>query len=187
MSLRTEGPPRGGPPSSPLSNVLLDDLDEELEWRGHLFLRYADDRNVCAKSKVAGRRAMTSLEAFLRERLRLRVNRSRSAVAVRQEVRKPERSGSEGGRRLRSIRSPAVLRRAAGPAGAVHQRESAASRTILLDGVGEVGILSFGDPDNTGSRLGGGWPIWPPASGHPRGEWFPGRPVGPRGVSPAYF
>ena len=81
VSPRTEGTPQGGPLSPLLSNVLLDELDKELERRGHLFVRYADDCNVYVKSKVAGERVMASLEAFLRERLRLRVNRAKSAVA----------------------------------------------------------------------------------------------------------
>jgi len=81
VSPRTEGTPQGGPLSPLLSNILLDDLDRELERRGHAFVRYADDCNVYVRSKVAGERVMTSLEDFLRERLRLRVNRDKSAVA----------------------------------------------------------------------------------------------------------
>jgi hypothetical protein len=64
-----------------LSNVLLDELDKELEKRGHRFCRYADDANVYVQSRQAGERVMTSLERFLWERLRLKVNRSKSAVA----------------------------------------------------------------------------------------------------------
>lgn len=64
-----------------LSNVLLDELDKELERRGHRFVRYADDCNVYVKSKAAGERVMESLERFLREKLRLKVNRDKSAVA----------------------------------------------------------------------------------------------------------
>ena len=81
VSPRTEGTPQGGPLSPLLSNVLLDELDKELERRGHLFVRYADDCNVYVKSEEAGERVMASLERFLWERLRLRVNRSKSAVA----------------------------------------------------------------------------------------------------------
>ena len=81
VSPRTEGTPQGGPLSPLLSNVLLDDLDKELERRGHRFVRYADDCNVYVKSKAAGQRVMESLERFLRERLRLKVNRDKSAVA----------------------------------------------------------------------------------------------------------
>jgi len=78
---RTEGTPQGGPLSPLLSNILLDDLDKELERRGHQFVRYADDCNVYVRSEAAGRRVMDSLERFLRTRLRLRINPEKSAVA----------------------------------------------------------------------------------------------------------
>jgi RNA-directed DNA polymerase len=81
VSPRTEGTPQGGPLSPLLSNILLDELDKELEKRGHAFVRYADDCNVYVRSKEAGERVMSSLEAFLRKRLRLTVNRQKSAVA----------------------------------------------------------------------------------------------------------
>jgi len=81
VSPRSEGTPQGGPLSPLLSNILLDELDKELEQRGHRFCRYADDCNVYVKSKRAGERVMASLETFLRERLRLKVNRAKSAVA----------------------------------------------------------------------------------------------------------
>jgi len=81
VSPRKEGTPQGGPLSPLLSNILLDDLDKELERRGHRFVRYADDCNVYVKSKAAGERVMASLERFLNKRLRLRVNRDKSAVA----------------------------------------------------------------------------------------------------------
>lgn len=80
MSPRSEGTPQGSPLSPLLSNVLLDDLDKELERRGHRFARYADDCNVYVKSKAAGERVMTSLESFLGKRLRLKINREKSAV-----------------------------------------------------------------------------------------------------------
>lgn len=81
VSARTEGTPQGGPLSPLLSNVLLDELDRELERRGHRFVRYADDSNVYVRSRAAGERVMASLERFLGKRLRLRVNRDKSAVA----------------------------------------------------------------------------------------------------------
>jgi len=59
---RTEGTPQGGPLSPLLSNILLDDLDREVERRGHRFVRYADDCNVYVQSKAAGERVMASLE-----------------------------------------------------------------------------------------------------------------------------
>ena len=80
MSPRTEGTPQGGPLSPLLSNILLDDLDKELERRGHRFVRYADDFQVFVKSKAAGERVRTSLEGFLEKRLRLKVNRKKSGV-----------------------------------------------------------------------------------------------------------
>lgn len=81
VSPRVEGTPQGGPLSPLLSNILLDELDKELEARGHRFVRYADDCNVYLKSKAAGERVMTSLEGFLWKRLRLKINRNKSAVA----------------------------------------------------------------------------------------------------------
>jgi RNA-directed DNA polymerase len=81
VSPRSEGTPQGGPLSPLLSNILLDELDKELERRGHRFARYADDCNVYVKSKAAGDRVMASLERFLTKRLRLVVNRDKSAVA----------------------------------------------------------------------------------------------------------
>jgi len=77
---RSEGTPQGGPLSPLLSNILLDDLDKELEKRGHRFCRYADDCNIYAGSRRAGERAMESLTRFLRKKLKLTVNLSKSAV-----------------------------------------------------------------------------------------------------------
>ncbi|MGH9868277.1 MAG: group II intron reverse transcriptase/maturase [Candidatus Polarisedimenticolia bacterium] len=82
---RFEGTPQGGPLSPLLANLLLDDLDQELEGRGHRFCRYADDCNIYVKTKAAGERVMTSVTRFLEERLRLRVNRTKSAVAYVEE------------------------------------------------------------------------------------------------------
>jgi RNA-directed DNA polymerase len=77
---RTEGTPQGGPLSPLLSNILLDDLDKELERRGHRFCRYADDCNVYVGSQRAGERVMKSLTQFLRAKLKLTVNPIKSAV-----------------------------------------------------------------------------------------------------------
>jgi RNA-directed DNA polymerase len=79
-TLRTEGTPQGGPLSPLLSNILLDDLDKELERRGHAFCRYADDCNVYVRTRRAGERVLASLTRFLRDRLRLSVNVAKSAV-----------------------------------------------------------------------------------------------------------
>lgn len=78
---RWEGTPQGGPLSPLLSNILLDELDKELERRGHRFCRYADDANIYVKSKRAGERVFASIEEFLFKRLKLSVNREKSAVA----------------------------------------------------------------------------------------------------------
>lgn len=78
---RDAGTPQGGPLSPLLANVLLDDLDRELERRGHRFCRYADDCNIYVRSQKAGERVMTSVTAFLEKKLKLRVNREKSAVA----------------------------------------------------------------------------------------------------------
>jgi RNA-directed DNA polymerase len=81
ISARMEGTPQGGPLSPLLSNILLDDFDKELERRGHRFVRYADDSNTYVRSEEAGLRVMESLVRFLETKLRLKVNRSKSAVA----------------------------------------------------------------------------------------------------------
>src|SRR5438270_4046249 len=78
---REEGTPQGGPLSPLLANLLLDDLDKELEKRGHTFCRYADDCNIYVQSKAAGERVLTSVTTFLEQKLKLRVNRDKSAVA----------------------------------------------------------------------------------------------------------
>jgi RNA-directed DNA polymerase len=78
---REEGTPQGGPLSPLLSNILLDELDKELEARGHKFCRYADDCNIYVKSEKAGRRVMESAKKFLEEKLKLRVNKEKSKVA----------------------------------------------------------------------------------------------------------
>ena len=77
---REEGTPQGGPLSPLLANILLDDLDKELEQRGHRFCRYADDCNIYVKSEAAGQRVMASVTEFLEVRLKLKVNRQKSAV-----------------------------------------------------------------------------------------------------------
>ena len=78
---RAEGTPQGGPLSPLLSNILLTDLDRELERRGHRFCRYADDCNIYVGSEKAGQRAMAAVTDYLERKLKLRVNREKSAVA----------------------------------------------------------------------------------------------------------
>lgn len=82
---RHEGTPQGGPLSPLLANLLLDDLDKELERRGHCFCRYADDCNIYVRMQRAGERVMASVARFLERKLRLRVNREKSAVALVEE------------------------------------------------------------------------------------------------------
>ena len=80
-TVRREGTPQGGPLSPLLSNILLDELDKELERRGHKFCRYADDCNIYVQSQSAGERVIQSITSFLDRRLRLKVNAEKSAVA----------------------------------------------------------------------------------------------------------
>lgn len=80
VSQRVEGTPQGGPLSPLLSNILLDDLDKELEKRGHRFCRYADDCNIYVHSQRAGQRVLASVTRFVQERLKLKVNQDKSAV-----------------------------------------------------------------------------------------------------------
>jgi RNA-directed DNA polymerase len=82
---RQEGTPQGGPLSPILANLLLDDLDKELERRGHCFCRYADDCNIYVRTLAAGKRVMASVTAFLAKRLRLQVNQEKSQVAPVEE------------------------------------------------------------------------------------------------------
>jgi RNA-directed DNA polymerase len=81
VSPTEEGTPQGGPLSPLLSNLMLDVLDKELEKRGHHFVRYADDCNIYVRSQRAGERVMESIEQFLAKRLKLRINKAKSAVA----------------------------------------------------------------------------------------------------------
>jgi RNA-directed DNA polymerase len=75
-----EGTPQGGPLSPLLSNLVLDELDKELEQRGHQFVRYADDCNIYVKSERAGRRVMKGISALFTRKLKLKVNTAKSAV-----------------------------------------------------------------------------------------------------------
>ena len=80
-----EGTPQGGPLSPLLSNLVLDELDRELERRGHRYVRYADDGNIYVHSKRAGQRVMESITRFITHQLKLKVNEAKSAVARPQE------------------------------------------------------------------------------------------------------
>ncbi len=103
VSPTEEGTPQGGPLSPLLSNLMLDVLDKELEKRGHRFVRYADDCNIYVRSQRAGERVMAGIERFLAKRLRLKVNKAKSAVAkpsVRKFLGFSYTSGREPRRRI---------------------------------------------------------------------------------------
>src|SRR5271155_5721407 len=85
VSPSAEGTPQGGPLSPLLSNLVLDELDQELERRGHRFVRYADDCNIYVRSERAGQRVMESVTRFIMQELKLKVNEAKSAVARPQE------------------------------------------------------------------------------------------------------
>ena len=82
VQTRDEGSPQGRPLSPLLANLLLDDLDRELQRRGHRFVRYADDCNIYVASQRAGERVFESVTAFLDKKLKLKVNREKSAVGL---------------------------------------------------------------------------------------------------------
>ena len=105
-----EGVPQGGPLSPLLSNLMLDVLDKELERRGHRFARYADDCNIYVRSPRAGERVMASVTRFLEQRLKLRVNTAKSAVASPTERKFLGFSFMNQGRLRRSIAPQALAR-----------------------------------------------------------------------------
>ena len=123
---RHEGTPQGGPLSPLLANLLLDDLDKELERRGHRFCRYADDCNIYVQSKAAGERVLSSVTRFLEDVLYLRVNREKSAVASIEE-RKFLGHRLLGGGRL------GIAPEESGACQGVHPRDHPANRGVGLD------------------------------------------------------
>lgn len=86
LEQRTAGTPQGGPLSPLLSNIVLDELDKELERRGHSFCRYADDCNIYVSSRKAGERVMKTIVLFIETKLKLKVNRNKSGVRHCSEV-----------------------------------------------------------------------------------------------------
>ena len=114
VSPSVEGTPQGGPLSPLLSNLVLDELDRELERRGHRFVRYADDSNIYVRSERAGQRVMESVKRFISEKLKLKVNESKSAVAKPQE-RKFLGFSFTGGKELKRKIAPKAPARMAGP------------------------------------------------------------------------
>src|SRR5215813_9736019 len=110
VSAVDEGTPQGGPLSPLLSNLVLDELDRELERRQHRFVRYADDCNIYVASERAGKRVMQSVTSFLRRRLKLKVNETKSAVARPQERKFLGFSFTNGIKPKRRIAPKALLR-----------------------------------------------------------------------------
>src|SRR5207302_6112366 len=105
-----EGTPQGGPLSPLLSNLVLDELDRELQQRGHRFVRYADDCNIYVRSERAGQRVMESVRRFITTRLKLKVNESKSAVAKPQERKFLGFSFTSGKELKRKIAPKAITR-----------------------------------------------------------------------------
>ncbi len=110
VSPSVEGTPQGGPLSPLLSNLVLDELDRELERRGHRYVRYADDSNIYVRSERAGQRVMESITRFITQKLKLKVNETKSAVARPQERKFLGFSFTEGPEIKRTI-APKALER----------------------------------------------------------------------------
>jgi RNA-directed DNA polymerase len=110
VSPTEEGTPQGGPLSPLLSNLMLDVLDKELEKRGHRFVRYADDCNIYVRSQRAGERVLAGIEKFLAKRLKLRINKAKSAVA-KPSVRKFLGFSFTGGKQPRRRIAPQAIAR----------------------------------------------------------------------------
>src|ERR1700741_3363544 len=110
VSPSVEGTPQGGPLSPLLSNLVLDELDRELERRGHRYVRYADDCNIYMRSERAGQRVMKSITRFITQKLKLKVNEAKSAVAQPQERKFLGFSFTAGAEAQRGIRPKALDR-----------------------------------------------------------------------------
>src|SRR4030088_2079626 len=110
VSPSVEGTPQGGPLSPLLSNLVLDEFDRELERRGHRFVRYADDCNIYVSSERAGQRVMGSIKKFITQKLKLKVNEAKSAVARPQE-RKSLGFSFTAGPEVRRVIAPKALDR----------------------------------------------------------------------------
>jgi len=110
VSPSVEGTPQGGPLSPLLSNLVLDELDGELERRGHRYVRYADDCNIYVRSERAGQRVMKSITQFITQKLKLKVNETKSAVARPQERKFLGFSFTDGPEVKRAIAPKALAR-----------------------------------------------------------------------------
>jgi RNA-directed DNA polymerase len=126
VSPSVEGTPQGGPLSPLLSNLVLDELDRELERRGHRFVRYADDSNIYVRSERAGHRVMKSVTLFIRQRLKLKVNEAKSAVARPQERKFLGFSFTDGPEAKRTI-APKALERFKGHVREITRRAKSVS------------------------------------------------------------
>src|ERR1700685_3259997 len=110
VSAVDEGTPQGGPLSPLLSNLVLDELDQELERRGHRFVRYADDSNIYVRTERAGQRVMESITRFITQKLKLKVNEAKSAVA-RPQARKFLGFSFTAGPEVKRVIAPKALDR----------------------------------------------------------------------------
>lgn len=86
LNQRHKGTPQGSPLSPLLSNIVLDELDKELENRGHCFVRYADDFSIFVRSQVAGERVNDSISRYITDKLKLKVNEEKSVVCLCSET-----------------------------------------------------------------------------------------------------
>ena len=132
VSPTEEGTPQGGPLSPLLSNLMLDVLDKELEKRGHRFVRYADDCNIYVRSRKAGERVMAGIEKFLERRLKLKVNKAKSAVA-RPNVRKFLSFSFTQGRKPRRRIAPQAIARFKARVRELTRRQSGRSLEQIIE------------------------------------------------------
>jgi RNA-directed DNA polymerase len=131
VSPSVEGTPQGGPLSPLLSNLVLDELDRELERRGHRFVRYADDSNIYVRSERAGQRVMESVKRFITEKLKLKVNESKSAVAKPQERKFLGFSFTSGKELKRKIAPKAIDRFKERVREITHQSRGQSMKTVM--------------------------------------------------------
>src|SRR6266511_5559133 len=129
-----EGTPQGGPLSPLLSNLVLDELDRELERRGHRFVRYADDCNIYVRSERAGQRVMENITRFITQKLKLKVNEAKSAVARPQERKFLGFSFTAGPDTRRTI-APKSLERFKRRIRDITRRAKGVSITTTMDGL----------------------------------------------------
>jgi len=134
VSPTEEGTPQGGPLSPLLSNLMLDELDKELEKRGHRFVRYADDCNIYVRSTKAGERVMAGIERFLAKRLKLKANKAKSAVA-RPKVRKFLGFSFTGGKKSKRRIAPQALDRFAAKVRELTRRTRGQSLEQIVKGL----------------------------------------------------